>query len=146
MMNEDNIIKTLVEAAIDICEKYTECAILDAIFEVRYTKISRECVMLPVKNAKEVLKVSYQSIGSSENEILKPRYYKMLNNILYISQSNNAYQLSVEYKAGLANEFKDLPSMIQLIIIEHVSHLYENRGMDKDFDIKKYDMLRNVKI
>ncbi len=34
--------------------------------------------MLPVKNAKEVVKVSYKSIGSSENEILKPRYYKML--------------------------------------------------------------------
>ena len=133
---EDQLLLTLIAAAINQCEECTGLALSKTQWDVTY-KVFHDVneIILPRKPVASILSVYGYYYNGEKSEIDKKLYY-LFENRLTFKQSLSFTKLSINFEAGYDND--EVPADIKAILLEHIADMYEKRNLHSNFPIKKY--------
>ena len=141
---EDQLLFTLITAAVNQCEGCTGLALIKTGWTAVY-KILHDVneVILPRSPTTSILSVGGYYYNGEKSEIDKRLYY-LFENRLTFKQSLPFAKLSINFEAGYDNDA--IPADIKAILFEHIADMYEKRNLHSNFPIKKYKKFRGVKL
>ena len=141
---EDQLLLTLIAAAINQCEECTGLALSKTQWEVTY-KVFHDVdeIILPRKPVANILSV-YGCYHNGERSEIDKKLYYLFENRLTFKQSLSFTKLSINFEAGYDND--TAPADIKAILFEHIADMYEKRNLHSNFPIKKYKKFRGIKL
>ncbi len=140
---EDNeLLNDLCRAVTYKFENYTKIALMFQQWRVTYGSNSLNRLKLPIRPAREVLKL--EVVDSKISRTIDPQYYDLEEDSVRVTIFPNYSRLRIIYLAGIAERSEHVPSDIKVSLLDHVAYLYDNRGtgMADKFSLQRYDEFR----
>lgn len=143
--NEDELLKKLVNAALDKLEAYIGKAIIKQELLVTYCYSSNysEYLELPISEALSINFVKLFDSCKSARDLHENLFF-LQGNRLYLSIKPCYSMIKVSYTAALSKNSNTIPDSIQQALMEIVAYMYE--GSFELGVMNNYDNFRNLKI
>ena len=141
---EDQLLLTLITAAINQCEECTGIALSETQWIAAY-KVLHDVdeIILPRKPVISILSVGGYYYNGEKSEIDKRLYYLFENRVVF-KQSLSFTKLSINFEAGYDNDA--MPADIKTILLEHIADMYEKRNLHSNFPARKYKKFRGMRL
>lgn len=141
---EDNLLNDLILAAIKDCEEWSGIVLSKTTWSAIYKQNDKNkyCFILPKKPVIKVIDVYGFYDNGIQSTISKNYYYLLIDKITFRQKPifNNVH---INFETGYVNE---IPENLKITIFEHISDMYENRGVCSNFLTTKYKKYRDIKL
>jgi hypothetical protein len=124
-IQEDDLIQSMLDAAVSWCEEYTGLAFSQRAFSQYSEKPFFDLDFYPLVSIQSVKNVNLDSVSYSQGSTFYPKIFPAYPGV------------SVQYTAGYSN---NLPSNLKIAILMFANTLYENR---EDFVISNFRTFAN---
>ncbi|WP_039455872.1 head-tail connector protein [Candidatus Jidaibacter acanthamoebae] len=142
---DDDLIKTMINAAVEVCENYTGLALINQEWLIQFSDIATYKIELPIRPIENIKQVEIRYHDGSKMKY-GLEHYSLDQNCLLLHVTPIAAQIDIICKCGYGSSFAAIPAHLGSILLEHVAHLYESRGTKVSFDMKRYDPFKKLKI
>ena len=143
---EDQLLLTLITAAINQCEECTGLALSKTQWIAAY-KVLHDVdeIILPRKPVISILSVGGYYYNGEKSEIDKRLYY-LFENRLVFKQTSVFSRMYVNFEAGYDENNNAMPADIKTTLYEHIADMYEKRNIHSNFPARKYKKFRGMRL
>jgi uncharacterized phiE125 gp8 family phage protein len=144
---EDALLTTMIRAAREAAEAILNTSFIHQQWEWVVETLKCRTLTLPMAPVVSVSEVASRD-ASGIWTVIAPSDYALAGVSVTLGNGiSDNVALRVRYQAGISASAFDVPAVIKHALLEHITHLYETRGLDDVTDISSiYSRLREVRL
>lgn len=144
---EDALLATLIRAAREAAEAILNTSFIHQQWEWVMAALPCAELTFPMAPVVSVSEVASRDDAGNWNVVAASAYTLVGSRVLLRHNIATNAALRVRYQAGISASAFDIPAVIKHALLEHVTRLYETRGLDEVTDISGiYAPLREVRV
>lgn len=144
---EDSLLSTLLQAAREAAESFLSVSFLEQTWQYTIEHHQDSWLNLPMSPVLAVAEIAMRDDASAWVVQSSSAYALIGDRIKLSPELTFQSALRVHYTAGMASDAANIPATIKHALLEHVTKLYETRGLDDVLDISHiYASLREVRV
>lgn len=142
--HDDELLKSLVFAVARRCESYTGLSLITSDWRAHYEEFCRE-LHIPIRPLQKVTSIKVIHDFGSITTVPDSLYNTKEDSISFKGVIPLG-RVHIYFVAGFGDGGDDIPYDLKMVMLEHLSDLYENRGNRSTFTMDGYNDFRLFKI
>lgn len=145
--DEDQLLMSYIRAVTRTFESHTGRILIEQEWQVIVQKFIRQSITLPVRPAKEILRIEMLD-SQGNHSFFHPQHYYLEegSSELFFGIAPLCQALKIHCKCGYGLTPEEMPAEITAALLHHISFMYENRESPISFDLSIYDQFKNMRV